>query len=79
MLLLIQTDAGFSHYSLSILKRQLEKNFSLIAALPNDGCYSKQGAIYILCASSNFCVRQILRMRYWVMMPNEACIRMLVH
>ena len=66
------------NYSLSILKRQLERNFSLIAALPNDGCYSKQGAtsyVYL----QTFCVRQILRMRYWVMMPNEACIRMLVH
>ena len=65
-------------YSLSILKRQLERILSLIAALPNDGCYSKQGAtsyVYL----QTFCVRQILRMRYWVMMPNEACIRMLVH
>ena len=42
----------------------------------NDGCYSKQGAtsyVYL----QTFCVRQILRMRYWVMMRNEACIRML--
>ena len=65
-------------YSLSILKRQLERNLSLIAALPNDGCYSKQGAtsyVYL----QTFCVRQILRMRYWVMMPIDACIRMLVH
>ena len=53
-------------------------NLSLIATLPNDGCYSKQGAtsyVYL----QTFCERQILRMRYWVMMPNEACIRMLVH
>ena len=65
-------------YSLSILKRQLERNLSLIAAVPNDGCYSKQGAtsyVYL----QTFCVRQILRMRYWVVMPIEACIRMLVH
>ena len=65
-------------YSLSILKRQLERILSLIAVLPNDGCYIKQGAtsyVYL----QTFCVRQILRMRYWVMMPNEACIRMLVH
>ena len=66
------------NYSLSILKRQLERNLSLIAALPNDGCYSKQRAtsyVYL----QTLCVRQILRMRYWVMMPNEACIRMFVH
>ena len=65
-------------YSLSILKRQLERILSLIAALPNDGCYSKQGAtsyVYL----QTFCVRQILRMSYLVMMPNEACIRMVVH
>ena len=50
----------FMYYSLSILKRQLERNFSLIATLPNDGCYSKQGAtsyVYL----QTFCVRQILR------------------
>ena len=55
-------------------KRQLERNLSLIAAFPNDGCYSKQGTtsyVYL----QTFCVCQILRMRYWVMMPNEACIR----
>ena len=65
-------------YSLSILKRQLERILSLIAAVPNGDCYSKQGAtsyVYL----QTFCVRQILRMRYLVMMPNEACIRMLVH
>ena len=46
--------------------------------MPNDGCYSKQRATsYVY--HQTFCVRQILRMRYWVMMPNKACIRMLVH
>ena len=64
-------------YSLSILKRQLERNLFLIAALPNDGCYSKQRAtsyVYL----QTFCVRQIPHMRYLVRMPNETCIRMLV-
>ena len=52
-----------NYYSLSILKRQLERILSPIAAVPNDGCYSKQGAtsyVYL----QTFCVRQILRMRY---------------
>ena len=46
--------------------------------MPNDGCYSKQGATSYLHLQT-FCVRQILRMRYWVMVPNEVCIRMSVH
>ena len=50
-------------YSLSILKRQVERNLSLIAALPNDGCYSKQRATFYVYLQT-FCVRQILRMRF---------------
>ena len=64
-------------YSLSIIKKTIRASLSLISALPNDGCYSKQRAtsyVYL----QTFCVRQIPHMRYWVMMPNEACIRMLV-
>ena len=48
-------------------KKTNRASLSLIAALPNDGCYIQ-----------TFSVRQIPLMRYWVMMPNEACIRMLV-
>ena len=52
--------------------------FLLITAMPNDGCYSKQRATSYVYFQT-FCVSQRLRMRYWVMMPNEAGIRMLVH
>ena len=37
------------YYSLSILKRQLERILSLIAAVSNGGCYSKQRATYLMC------------------------------
>ena len=58
-------------------KKTIRASLSLIAALPNDGCYSKQGAtsyVYL----QTFCVCQIPHTRYLVMMPNETCIRMLV-